>query len=155
MGFDTIAKCEQFIKAKKGTVQGQDSIMVYQDDTVISLSQYLQQRTNSNNIDDGNPADVPVFDRLSIITDIDVFAAVYSDNLLHIYQYDKREITDFLERSGTGDQSHKDKHLAFRLQLYEKLCLIFPAHLDSEMYHKRRIPDIISGNIYKSSGIPL
>jgi len=68
---------------------------VYQDDTVISLSQALHQRANSNNTDDGNSTDVPVSNRLLVITDIDVFATVYCDNLLHIYEYDNREMTDF------------------------------------------------------------
>jgi viroplasmin and RNaseH domain-containing protein len=146
-GFDTTDECVQFIKAKKGIAHDQGIIMVYHDDTVVPLPQYTQQRINSSNADNENSADLPIFDRLSVTIEFDAFAAVYCDNLPHIYEYDKKEITNFLEGSGTGDQSHKDKLLTLRLQLYEKLCVIFPVHVDSEMYH-RRVPDTISEDIY-------
>ena len=82
-----------------------------------------------------------------LIADDDAFTAVYCNNLSHIYQYDKKEITDYLEACGTAHHLHKDKLLALRLQLYEKICTIFSECADLEMYNRRKI-DIISEDVY-------
>ena len=63
-----------------------------------------------------------------------------------MHQYDKKEITDYLEACGTADHLHKDKLLALRLQLYEKICVIFTEYSEHEMYNRRI--DRISEDIY-------
>ena len=88
-----------------------------------------------------NTASVSIFERLSAIADEEAFLAVFCENLPRIYEYDKREIIEFLQGADGRRATHplKDTLLSIRLQLYVKLCTLFPEYDNLEMYNAEDI----------------
>ena len=113
--------------------------MLCEDDTRSRFPTEEAANSSENNSHNNENKVASIFDRLSLIGDDDAFTAVYFNNLSHIYQYDKKEITDCLEACGTADHLHKDKLQVLRLQLYEKICVIFTEYSEHEMYNRPHI----------------
>ena len=89
-----------------------------------------------------------IFDRLLSTKEVDAYTAVFCSNLPLVFEYDKTEIIEFiLHGNGASDQSHKDKQLALRLQIYEALCTSFPEYQNCEMYNRIK-SDLLSEDIY-------
>ena len=102
----------------------------------FSGSDAVTDNDNHNNVRKERDSDISIFDQLSSATDTDSFVGIFYDRIKYVYEYDKREITEFLQGLQGGIQPTKDKLLSLRLQLYERLGALFPTIQDSEMYNR-------------------
>lgn len=77
------------------------------------------------------------FERLSAAADVETFTSLFTDNLTNLYEYDKKELMDFLQGLHLEESALKEKLLSLRLVLYENLCALFPMTREAVMFNRR------------------
>ena len=114
--------------------------------TALPLTQHdTDQSGGTVNMSDAGS--LSAFERLSAAADVETFTSLFTDNLTNLYEYDKKELMDFLQGLHLEESALKEKLLSLRLVLYENLCALFPMTREAVMFNRRKA-DLIIEDIF-------
>jgi hypothetical protein len=97
-------------------------------------------RPNNNAANSNNNGSTPttIFEKLLAASEQNSFISIFCSNLERVYEYAKADIIEFLTGKDISNVAQRDKLLALRLQVYEKLCEVFPEYASTEMFNRRK-----------------